>query len=73
MKRNITSLFKIAVVAAVVAGSTSCESFLTVEPKSSWVTEAFYKNQDEVILGLNGIYSYLGQDATYGQVMSAMF
>lgn len=73
MKRNITSLFKIALVAAVVAGSTSCESFLTVEPKSSWVTEAFYKNQDEVILGLNGIYSYLGQDATYGQVMSAMF
>lgn len=71
--KYISTITKAAVLAAIIAGSSSCKEFLTVEPKSSWVTEAFYQNSDEVKLGLAGIYSYLGQDATYGQVMSAMF
>lgn len=73
MKFNISIKFKTAVFAAILLAGTSCEEYLTVEPKSSWVKEAFYQNEDEVQMGLAGIYSYLGLDNTYGQVISSMF
>ncbi len=73
MKRNTSTIIKTIFFAAILFSGASCEEFLSVEPKSSWVKEAFYQNEDEVQMGLAGIYSYLGLDDTYGQVISSMF
>jgi len=64
--------FLFAMLSALLVGN-GCNDFLTVEPKSNWVTESFYKNKSDVELGLAGIYNYLGLDQTYGQVISAKF
>ncbi|SHE30692.1 Starch-binding associating with outer membrane [Mariniphaga anaerophila] len=73
MKNKLSILIKSITLGIFLAGAVSCEDYLSVDPKSSWVKEAFYENEDEVQMGLAGIYNYLGQDATYGQVISAMF
>ncbi|MCU4174046.1 RagB/SusD family nutrient uptake outer membrane protein [Carboxylicivirga sp. N1Y90] len=60
--------------ASIVLGGTACEDFLTVKPKSSWVTESFYESKSDVKLGLAGIYSYLGnRGELYGQMIPAKF
>ncbi len=73
MKSYISIIIKTIAFTTILIGTISCEKYLTVDPKSSWVKEAFFQNEDEVKLGLNGIYNYLALDATYGQVISAMF
>ncbi|WP_106154048.1 RagB/SusD family nutrient uptake outer membrane protein [Marinilabilia salmonicolor] len=68
-KRNIIMLIMLPLV---LIGFSGCDDYLSVEPKSNWVVENFYQNKSDVELGLAGMYSYLGMDATYGQSLSAV-
>ncbi|MCU4157153.1 RagB/SusD family nutrient uptake outer membrane protein [Carboxylicivirga sp. A043] len=73
MKTINKNIFFSLLFVAVLIGGTSCEDYLTVEPKSSWLTESFYESESDVKLGLAGMYSYLALDETYGQILSCKF
>lgn len=73
MKRNKKHITLLLAFLTVMVVGSGCDDFLTVEPKSNWVTESFYQSKSDVELGLAGVYSYLALDNTYGSLLSAQF
>ena len=70
--KNKRDIIMLIMLPLVLIGFSGCDDYLSVEPKSNWVVENFYQNKSDVELGLAGMYSYLGLDATYGQSLSAV-
>ncbi|NDV78778.1 RagB/SusD family nutrient uptake outer membrane protein [Dysgonomonas sp. 511] len=48
---------------------TSCDDFLTEDPKSYIKPETFYSTKTEVEIGLAGMYSVLASDNVFGQAL----
>ncbi|TAJ12786.1 RagB/SusD family nutrient uptake outer membrane protein [Marinilabiliaceae bacterium JC017] len=73
MKKIFSKITTLALPALMLLAGTACNDFLEVEPTTSWNNDNFYKNAQEVQLGLTGIYNYLGLDDTYGQLLPCKF
>ncbi len=58
MKRNKHITTAIAAALAVTAGGalSSCEDFLTEDPKGRMVTENFFQSENDIIMSINALY-----------------
>ncbi len=57
----MNKLYKYCAAAAVALTATSCANFLEEDPKGQMVVENFFKNDNDLTLALNALYSQVTQ------------
>lgn len=69
MQRKYISIFITACIAVIIAGCV--KKPLDVQPVGSYTTANFWRNQDDVLAGITGIYNVLTQEEGVGHNLYA--